>query len=947
MKLNQLAQCLALVGLSAHLAAMAQDVSKLQRVEITGSSIKRIAAEGALPLQIITRGEIDRAGIATAEQLISTLNINGNGLDNLASNADVVDGAQRGNNGATSANLRGQGASSTLVLLNGRRVAAHGLNGAAVDLNSIPFAAVERIEILKDGASAIYGTDAIGGVINFILRRDYRGLEANAFMDATEAGGGNIVRASLTGGFGDIDKDGFNVLASLTRSDNKLLRGNQRDFVNTFQPERGLSVDTRGTPYATAFAVSGIDSILSNKSSTGPIQPGTTQQMSAINVLDLPGQKGCGAIDGQAPYDEKLWDVAASKWACAWDTGRAAVLQQPVTNTNLVLRGTLKLGEHLMFGEVVAGKSESAKSFSPNQVSSSGSASSLLFNLTYPSTGAAYNTVFNEIAKVFPTIQPNFGKGIAYRWRCMECGNREIATESDTGRFLIGAEGPMGLGNWDYKVGLSQAFSKSSSVLGTGYYYTVPFVNMLKSGIMNVFLAPGETQSQAAMNALAATSAAGVTLYGGKFTMTEVDASASGSIMKLPAGDLMAAVGVDVRREEYRFNGDQRDLAARQAILNAPFDDINALGGVSRNIKAVYGELLVPITKKLEATLAVRRDDYTGFGDTTNPKVTLRFTPFDELLMRGSYSTGFRVPTFNQLFNGVTISPYSGKDLVDPAKCATGKVDASKPGCESITPDILTGGKTTLGPEESKQATFGIVWAPNAQFSANLDWWYIKKEGTIQTLALTDMVKNFGLFPEAFFRDGSGNLVGIDRRWINAGESVTKGVEVVAKINGQLAGGKWAANLDGAYLIEKKSRLIVNAPFGASEVGVFSRAGDLGLRWKHTISLSYAKGPWIGTVSQTYRDGYKDYVLPGVASGLIVPPAWKPDVASYTTYNASASYTGFKNLTLTAGIKNLFDKDPPFSVAYDSNLGSGSSWEPRVADPRGRSFTLMANYKFF
>ena len=149
---------------------------KLEKFVVTGSLIKRLADEGSLPVQVLSRQDMEQQGIASAEQMIMAININGNGLDNLASNSDVVSGAQRGNNGASSANLRGQGNGATLVLLNGRRIASHGLNGGVVDLNSIPFAALERVEILKDGASAIYGTDAIGGVINFILRTNYTGL---------------------------------------------------------------------------------------------------------------------------------------------------------------------------------------------------------------------------------------------------------------------------------------------------------------------------------------------------------------------------------------------------------------------------------------------------------------------------------------------------------------------------------------------------------------------------------------------------------------------------------------------------------------------------------------------------------------------------------------------------------------------------------------------------
>jgi iron complex outermembrane receptor protein len=312
-------------------------------VEITGSSIKRIATEGALPLQVITREELEQQGILSAEQLISVININGNGLDNLASNADVVSGQARGNNGASSANLRGQGAAATLVLLNGRRIAAHGLNGGIVDLNQIPFAAVERVEVLKDGASSIYGTDAVGGVINFILRRNFTGLRASATADMTQAGGGDILRGNLLAGAGDLDRQGFNVLATLSVSDHSKLRGSDRSFVNTFQADRGLSPDTRGAPYATLFAIGGLRTALTRPGqtnpATGPLFNGVT--LNGINTLDLPGQAGCASQPDMGPYDEKIWAAGAgAQFGCAWDNGKAAVIQQPVTNTNLVLRGT-------------------------------------------------------------------------------------------------------------------------------------------------------------------------------------------------------------------------------------------------------------------------------------------------------------------------------------------------------------------------------------------------------------------------------------------------------------------------------------------------------------------------------------------------------------------------------------------------------------------------------
>jgi iron complex outermembrane receptor protein len=920
-----------------------QPQGKIQRVEILGSSIKRIAKEGALPIEIISKKQLEEQGIVTAEEAIAVLNINGTGSDNLASNSDVTSGAQRGNNGASSANLRGQGADSTLILLNGRRVATHGMKGSAVDLNSIPLAAVERIEVLKDGASAVYGTDAIGGVINFVLKKNYHGLEAQVFADKDQHPGGNVYRASITGGWGDLDTQGWNVLVSGSHTYNQALRGDQRDFVNTFQPNRGVSVDTRGAPFANVFSTTVGPNLFGQKAPTAT----DGKVYNGVSTLALPGGAGCNAFDGMAAYDAKLWNDATTAYGCAWDTGRAAVLQQPVHNDNGIARATFKLGEHQLFAELVGSDVRVSKSFSPNQISPSSST----FNGAsfYPSTGAAYNTIYNSLVKVFPGIAANYGLPIAYRWRCMECGNRQIDTESKAGRLQIGADGPInfGLGTWDYSVGASRAFSESQSLLGNGYNYTVALANALGTGKINPFLLPGQAQSQEAIDLIRSTSAAGVTLYGGKTTLTQFDAKMSGELFQLPAGAVMAAVGTDLRREEYKFNGDLRAAQARPAILNAPFDDVNALDNVHRDIKAVYAEVLVPVTKTLEVTLAGRKDHYSGIGSTFNPKVTVRFQPIPQLMFRGSYNTGFRAPSFNQLYNGVTESQYAGKDLADPKTCPSGKVDQNVAGCAPVLPVILTGGKSNLQPETAKEGTFGAVWEPSSHFSASADLWYIRKENTIDTFTLTTMIAQYPIFQQYFLRDPSGNLGAIDQRWINAGERVTKGLSLGTRFNGRLFDGVWNAGIDADHLLEKKSRSTKASPFGPSEIGRFLFTGDLGLDWKSTSYVTYKQGDWGGMLQNVWRAGYKDQQLPGVANGTVVPPNWQQDVKAYSVFNLSVNYTGFKNTTIIAGVKNIFDTDPPFAITYDGNTGAGSTWEPRVADPRGRNFTLTVNYKFF
>jgi iron complex outermembrane receptor protein len=938
-------------------APKADESIKLEKFVVTGSLIKRLDSEGALPVQVIMPLELEERGVASAEQMIMELNINGNGLDNLASNADIVDGAQRGNNGATSANLRMQGAGATLVLLNGRRVSSHGLSGGVVDLNSIPFSAIERVEILKDGASAIYGTDAVGGVINFILKTNYQGASASAAMDFTEQGGGNIYRYNAVAGFGDLNRDKYNIMASISLSDHKVLRGDQRDFVNSFQPNRGVSPDTRGTPIATAFAVTTLYTALSRDNldnagrSTGPVDPqNPSLRVNGINYVDLPGGPGYAGLAGMGPYDELLWNSAASKYGSAWDTGRAAVIQQPVKNTNLVTRGTFQIApQHRLFAEGVFGRSVSNKSFAPNQWTTAVGTTTTaldgrttvpnpLYNMAYPSTGVSYNKVFNALAAYFPDLAANRGQPIAFRWRSLPLGNRAYTTTTDTYRTMVGLEGALGiLSQWDYRLGASRAQSKGKSVINNGYVYTVPFVNLINTGVIDVF---SYTQTPEAMAAINKTRADGVQMYGGTYRTDNFDAAASGPLFRLPAGQVQAAVGVDWREETFLFNGDQRaNLNSSDALIfNAPFDNSLATNGnLKRTIKAAFVELQIPLLKGLDLNAAGRIDQYTGFGSAKNPKLTLRWAPTDKFLVRTAYSTGFRVPTFKQMFDPVTESPLASTGLIDPG---TGQL------IQPNSATTLFGGKSDLQPEDAKMYSAGFVTQPFKNLSANVDWWQVNRSGTIQSFGTTQMLENYAVFQDRFERRPDGTILRIDRRWVNSGATTTKGIEFGLKGNTDLGKGKLTASFDLSYLLNKKSKLLPTAPWSLSEINTFTRSSDIGLKWKHTASLGYRRGSWSVLVNNLYRNSYLDAVLPGVAAGRVRPPDWQARVKPYSIYGISATYRGLKNTTIVAGVKNLFNTDPPFSATYDTNFGSGSSWEPRIADPRGRSYTLRVDYRF-
>jgi iron complex outermembrane receptor protein len=957
-----------------------------REILITGSRIKQDPNNSALPLQIITNAEIQRNGISSAEQLIMYLPTNGTGPDNLASNSDVVTGAQRGTNGLSSANLRGQGNAATLVLLNGRRVAAHGLSGSAVDVNQIPFAAIERIEVLKDGASAIYGTDAVGGVINFITRKDYQGVGIQGFTDVTQRGDANIYRLSAIAGFGDLNKQGFNVMGAVSYSWNQILRGRDRDFVNGNQPNRGLSIDTRGTPVATIFNI-GANTQPGSITSTGTLTGGLTLLApnganaagGGINPLDLPGGAGCSSVDGGMDYDYDLWQTPTAYYACSWDTGRAAVIQQPIKTLTYYGRGVVRVaGSHEISLEITGSDATSHKQFSNAQLS----ANATNLPIAYPlnaATAGTYNSIFNSIVAAFPNmtaaqrlqLQNNYGKPIAYRWRCIPCGPREYVTDAKTFRAALGIDGPLWSG-WDYRAGASYARSEASSVLGSGYYYRGTLANgapdplapqatgttgaqrglvgVLNSGLINPF---SLAQTPEGLAALQSVSADGTTLYGGRYQVRQFDFSVSGPLFSIWGGrDVKLAAGIDYRRETYEFNGSPAAAATAPVIFLAAFDNVNALTPKHRNVKAAYAEVLVPILKSLDVTGAVRRDEYTGFGSTTNPKISIRFRPFEPLMFRASYNTSFRVPTFNQIFNGVTVSPYLGSDIADPIRCPGGVPTAALGSglpCAQIRPDIGTGGNPNLGPETAKQFSAGFVVTPAPRFSASVDWWSIAVDNTIAELTTRQLIQNAALFPTRFVRNppGTGDIVALDQTWINAGARRTQGIEIVLRGGFDALGGQVLMGLDGSYLLKKKEKLTQASAYGASLIGVFTFTGDLGLKWKHNAFVSYSSRDFTATLTQIFRNGYKNFALPGIASGAITRPDYNQRVSDYIIYNLSLSYNGLApGFRVTAGVKNLFDRDPPFAITYDGNTGAGSSWEPRVADPRGRSFIFGAEVKF-
>ena len=916
MKLKKLAQLVALMGVVGPVMAQEAAAPAMRRVEVTGSSIKRVAKEGALPVQVITFDQIEKQGITTTEQLVRTLSANGTGADNMTSGNNVFGAdADRVSGGASFASLRGLGPSSTLVLLNGRRIATHGASGKSVDLNSIPLGAISRVEILKDGASAIYGTDAIGGVINFILKTNYSGVEASVSTNDTQAGGGATRRASLLAGTGSLEEDRYNIMASLTVDKAQRLNGSDRSFVNGFQPDRGLSPDTTGTPFANQMAGAGTALGASFQ------LPGDPNKYLQANPLSFQGK--CDTIPGMSQYQTELWkDVTSplrTKYSCAYDYGADYVLQFPVERANLLSRGTFQLApDHRMFVEVLGSRTKATAILTPMQVQATVANKNL-----YPVGGAYYQ----DLSAYIPTFDNT--KPISYKWRANDVGNRTQENTTDNARVLVGFEG--NFGKWDYKAGISRAESSTKTKLTDGYSYTDKLYAALATGIINPWVGAGQSQTEAAKQLIESTKFRGAFQHG-KTTLTQIDGSVSGELFQLPAGALAMAAGFDFRREGYNF---AQDVDATQILL-APGNA--ALSDASRTVKAVYAELLVPVLKDLEMQLAIRRDDYSLVGATTNPKVAFRYQPADFLLFRGSASKGFLAPSFQQLYSG-SLSQELPNGVVDQQGCA------QHPGvpeyCAIDRLDYKTGGNTNLKPETSKQGSVGFVIEPFKGYSASFDYWAINTKDRILNRTPQIVLANYQALNQYIIRKPDGTIDYVQAGWINAAGSRVRGLDVGLRGEGKIKDAKWTATLDGTYMDSFKFAEYQGQEYQELVGKFYTR--DLYLRWKHNASFGVSRGDWSGLLIQSFSSGYKDQV-PNGGKGT-PPPGFNPDVSSYTTYNLSGTYTGFKNTTITVGIQNLFDRDPPFT-AHNVDEVVGAGWDPRVADPRGRSLSFQLKYKF-
>ncbi|SDG25689.1 MULTISPECIES: TonB-dependent receptor [unclassified Duganella] len=891
----------AAAGLIGQAAAQDSAPAPLARVEITGSAIKRIESETALPVQVITREEIDKVGVTTAAEILQRLSANVGGLTDAGSISDGKD--QRGFN---SANLRGIGTSSTLVLLNGRRMANFASPGddTGVDLNNIPAAAIARVEVLLDGASALYGTDAIGGVINFITRKDFQGLELNVYGLKTEEGGAGKRTASISAGTGDLAKDGYNVFIVADVQRTGALSTSQRDFVND------LHIAERLPHLLSGYTSPG------NIRLTGAQRDYLNEQGFTINGKPLTNRTINPSVPTcNGPANVYLPNGTGGVDACTYNYMGDTELYPKSEKANILSRGVLQLNpENQLYAEVALSRSKTWYAASSARVTG------YLDYRKIPAL-AGYDLLSDEAS-----ADDDIPGEVQVNARLSEAGRRTSELISESQRYVVGWSGSRN--GWDYDVGLNHSVNVIKDRDTHGYLLYDQLMQGIADGVINPF-GPSSQAGRDLINSIQVNQE----VRHARGTMDSVDFKVSHAVGTLAGGDAALAVGGEFRREKTEYN--PSELLMSDNINNDSAPDGGQATSYSRKIKAIYGELLLPVTKQLEAQLSARYDHYDVVGGAASPKVGLSYMPAKTMLFRASAGRGFRAPSMTDLYRPTQTSATA--TLPDPVYCAT--VDNNYADCANNW-ETHRYSNANLKPEKSRQFSLGMVLQPSKQVLLSLDYWNIKRTDLIAEIGDDVLLANPVKYASLIHRDDDDYIDHIDLYKENRGAQKAAGLDLTIDYKGvQTWAGRFGGRLSGTYVTDSKIQNEKDAPY-VSNLGRFVTDGVV-QRWRHTITLDWDNGPFAASLSNTFSSGYEDQNSAiNTDDGSVVAAN---RVSSYSLWDLTGAWQATKELKLRAGIQNLFDKAPPFSnQAYHFISG----YDPTYTDVRGRRFYASVNYAF-
>ncbi len=927
MKKSAIAMALGL-AFSQHAAAQeaAATEPKLQRIEITGSSIKRTEQEAAGSIQILTRDDIERTGQTTALGILNSSSAISTDISSASSSSGSFA------TGSSGVGMRGLGKVATLVLVNGQRIAQYGLADGAqqnfTNLDAISASAIDRIEILKDGASAIYGSDAIAGVINIILLKDFEGARISANYKESENFKENR-NSNISGiiGWGDIDRNGFNTY--LTYDAYKSDGYSTGDLRNHY-PEWH-----RQTPGRSTWDVPSVYS------------PTGNLYRSASNYVAAPGcpASSIDPRDGLCKYD---------------------ILPQTGLTTD-AKRYALASNTHFRIGKDIDANFEITHASAANDYIVAPFA-------VQPTTASStwYNAIDGKM--VGPYFYPKLPVGhannpynvpVEFRARMMDTGDgfNFNRTESKQSRVMLSLTGEVKGFDWKSSVGYmtSDATKATRAASATGY------TNAITSGAYK-FNGPAGTNSYALLDSMFP-----IRTTIGESKIGFANAVVSGAVAQLPAGPLNIAFGTDIRQEKY-------EMASSDNVLRG---DLIGIAGLQVKDKmdhyALFTEATIPVFKSVELNAALRADKSTNSDVHYSPKLGVRYTVTDGLLLRATASGGFRAPNVVETGNGLGRSSFA-TSTNDPRRCgiastlnnlvqnAANATPADKSQANTLrNADCLAGVPTfvssnkDLKPETSRSFTAGVVFEPIKNWTMALDYYHIERKDEIGTRSVADVLRDEANLP-------AGQLVRVDNTasdaqfvalarkyaptsttnfggigaigllynpYVNSGKTRASGFDFDASGRFNTPVGQARLKLEGTYLWKYQEFSVADNAYDTNMAGTY----DMGSRLKTKLRGSLRAGSFDHGMTINYASGYSNnslgsptYCVTNNVSAANLGTCGH--VGSNTTVDYNLAYSGIKNTKISLYIDNLFQQDAPIQ------------WRDGFS-PQFRRIGLTASYTFF
>jgi iron complex outermembrane recepter protein len=904
--------CLAVIGKpavaqEAPAAAATTDDSQIQEVIVTGTMIKRANAESAEAITVLKADTLKDQGVVNVEQALNMLTANSPAI-NMASAVGSFSG------GGSYASLRDLGSGRTLVLLDGQRLAPNAFNGNAVDLSGIPFSAIDNVQVLREGASALYGSDAIAGVINFITKKNYQGAEVQANFDHPEDAGGASGEVDFTLGHGDLANDGYNFMVTASYSKQQELRATQREFSEEgFYPAQGVTA----TNYPGSW-------------------PGIV-----FDANKNLWQSGYPTCEGNPQLTEYFGDCSY-RYSAATD----------------LLPESHEMSGMASFTKALPANNQVQLQYFYTQSELTGYSGPMFYQFVMNPASPYFPTASQLICDRGPancsTAAPDLTDPIQAIWTDPD-NSRHTGNVNVEQRVLLTFSGSNA--GWDYSTDINYSKNTNDNRNVGG----IPDEAVLApGGVLSVLINPFGPQS-AAGQALINSSYVNGVFELGEDTRWSFDGHATHEL-----GDAFNAGTPATVAFGFTVNGE------RFTNATTPYNNlVTAATGLtdssvegSREVQAAFVELDVPILKSLDLDISDRQDRYSDFGTTNNPKVSVRYQPVSFLTFRGTASTGFRAPTLFDLYESPNLSASSGGTMGQGNPfCQPGSYTAEWTPLACNSQGIgLYGGNNKLTPETSQNFDLGVIVSPIQDLGITVDYYRILLKNTISTVPATAIYGNPTAFSSYIVPNASGTLTPsvaeatdctpytaptcgyITENFENTGRITTDGIDLSIQYTQHTPIGTFHEDLEGTATTQYLLQQYTGGP-EQNLVGWFNNVPttysplDLAYRWQHNLRVDWTSPGkmWGAGLADRFYSRYVDE-YPN-AAGIV------PNVGSYSLVDTYVSVKPVDKLTVLFGIKNLLDRNPPFTDAPQNNFAAG--YNELTADPLLRNFYVNLKYVLF